>query len=103
MRAVVGQTLASVTDATTVIVIRAPGDDLEITCGGVPMVDPKTGPAAEFVAPDPAFVQGTQLGKRYEDDAATVEVLCTKSGTSSLAVNGHPLLVKRAKPLPASD
>lgn len=103
MRAVVGQTLTSVTDGTTVIVIRAPHDDVEITCGGAPMVDPKTGPSAEPVSPDPAFVQGTQLGKRYEDGTATLEVLCTKAGTSSLAVNGHPLLVKRAKPLPASD
>ena len=103
MRAVVGQTLASVTDATTVIVIRAPRDDVDITCGGVSMVDAKAGGPTELASPDPAFAQGTQLGKRYEDGAAAIELLCTKAGTSSLAVNGEPLLVKSAKPLPASD
>lgn len=103
MRAVVGQTLSSVTDATAVIVVRAPGEDVEIICGGQPMIDVKAGPPVERVPADPAFAQGTQLGKRYENAAATIELLCTKGGTSSLAVDGEILAIKSAKPLPASD
>jgi hypothetical protein len=103
VRAVVGQMLTSVTDTTTVIVVRTSGEDADITCGGVPMVDARTGAVAEQVPADPAFADGTLLGKRYEDAAGTIELLCTKAGTSSVALNGEPLAVKSAKPLPASD
>jgi hypothetical protein len=101
-RVAVGQTLNSVTDTTTVIVVREPGEDVDITCGGAAMVDAR-GAAAEHVPTDPAFASGTLLGKRYENVAATIELLCTKGGPSSLAVDGEPLVVKSAKPLPASD
>jgi hypothetical protein len=103
MHAVVGQTLSSVTDTTAVIVVRAPGADVEITCGGKPMVDQKAGAPLELIPADPAFAQATKLGKRYENAAATIELLCTKGGTSSLAVDGEILAIKSAKPLPASD
>jgi hypothetical protein len=103
MRAVVGQTLTSVTDTTTVIVVRAPGEDVDITCGGAPMADARTGTRPAQVPADPALTDGTMLGKRYEDAAGTIELLCTKAGTSSLALDGEPLAVKSAKPLPASD
>jgi hypothetical protein len=99
----VGQTLRSVTDTTTVIVVRASADDVAITCGGAPMIDHRAGEAAGLVPADPAFASGTLLGKRYEDGAATIELLCTKGGPSSLAVNGELLMIKSAKPLPASD
>jgi hypothetical protein len=102
-RVAVGQRLSSVTDTTTVIVVRAPGEDVDIRCGGAAMVDTHDGSAAEQVPPDPEFASGTLLGKRYENAAATIELLCTKGGPSSLAVNGEPLVVKSAKPLPASD
>ena len=101
MRPQVGQALRSVTDSTTVIVVRAPGEDIELTCGGVAMVDAKDDAPAQPAHPD--HVGATLLGKRYEDAAATLEVLCTKGGTSALAVNGVRLMVKTAKPLPASD
>jgi hypothetical protein len=103
VRAVVGQTLSSVTDTTGVVVVRAPGGDVEITCGGKPMVSVKAGTPVERVPADPAFAQGTKLGKRYENAAGTIELLCTKGGTSSLAVDGEILTIKAAKPLPASD
>jgi hypothetical protein len=99
----VGQTLRSVTDTTTVIVVRGPAEDVEITCGGAAMVDSRTGAAAAQLPADPSFAAGTLLGKRYEDGAATIELLCTKAGPSSLAVNGELLVIKAAKPLPASD
>ncbi|WP_194829860.1 hypothetical protein [Nocardia sp. XZ_19_231] len=103
MKPHVGQTLASTVDTTTVIVVRWPeGSDLDITCGGAAMIDPK---ATEPVATDldPSQSAGTQLGKRYASDELGVELLCTKAGQGTLAVEGTALPLKSAKPLPASD
>jgi len=94
--------LSSAVDATTVIVVRAPDGDVSVTCGGVEMYDPKAGEAPQGTA-DPAQSTGTQLGKRYTDDADTIELLCTKAGSGTLALDGAELTVKAAKPLPSSD
>ena len=72
-----------------------------LTCGGVPM-SPAGEPAAAAEA-DPAQLGGTQIGKRYTDAADTIQVLCTKAGKGTLALDGHPLAIQAAKPLPASD
>lgn len=50
---------------------------------------------------DPAFADGSTMGKRYVDGDA--EVLVTKAGAGSLSVGATPLTLKEAKPLPASD
>ena len=59
--------------------------------------EPGLAPAA-----DPA--EGTQIGKRYtlSGDAA-LELLVTKPGKYGLSIDGTPLVLKEAKPLPASD
>jgi len=44
-----------------------------------------------------------QIGKRYVDDVAGVEVLCVKAGAGPLTFAGRELTIKAAKPLPASD
>jgi hypothetical protein len=101
MKVRIGQSLASATDTTTVVVVRAPETDVDLTCGGLPMA---TSPSD--VSPGPAAVgegTGTQLGKRYEDQGQSLELLCTKAGTSTLAVGGAPMSLKAAKPLPATD
>ncbi|WP_330255193.1 hypothetical protein OG874_11950 [Nocardia sp. NBC_00565] len=103
MKPSVGQMLASTVDATTVIVVRWPDDDLEITCGGAAMVDAKGPEAGTTGTADPEQMDGSQLGKRYADDERGVELLCTKAGQGTLALNGVPLPLKGAKPLPASD
>lgn len=103
MKPRVGQTLASTIDATTVIVVRCSQDDLQITCGGAAMIDPHGAAGGTTGVADPAQMDGTQLGKRYADDELGVELLCTKAGQGTLAVNGVPLPLKNAKPLPASD
>jgi hypothetical protein len=96
-----GQQLVSAVDSTAVIVIRAPAAECTLTCGGVAMADPaEPVPAAE---PDPSLMGGTQIGKRYVDEADTIQVLCTKAGTGTLALDGKPLLIQAARPLPASD
>lgn len=102
MRASIGQTLTSAVDATTVVVVRWPDAELDLTCGGVAMLEAKD-PAAGSGSPAPDQSAGSQLGKRYVDAAGAVELLCTKAGTGTLAVNGEPLTIKSAQPLPASD
>jgi hypothetical protein len=101
MKLKVGQTLASVTDATTVIVVRSGQNEVSLTCGGAEMTDP--GIDAERHAISDGADGGTQLGKRYVDEADTLELLCTKNGQGTLAVDGSPLGVKSAKALPSSD
>jgi hypothetical protein len=93
-----GTKLKSVVCDTEVMVIRA--SDAVVECGGKPMVDERP---AERAAIDPAFAEGTKMGKRYVDAAGTLELLCVKAGQGSLAVNGVALQTKDAKPLPSSD
>jgi len=96
-----GQQLVSAVDGTAVIVIKAPATEGTVTCGGVAMA--LAGEAVTAAEPDPALMGGTQLGKRYVDDADTIQVLCTKAGSGTLALDGRPLVIQAAKPLPASD
>ncbi len=98
-----GSRLRSQVCDTQVIVVRT-GDSLDdLRCGGAPMValdaNAETGGAP---VPDPELCGGTVMGKRYVDDAAA-EVLVTKAGAGTLSVGSTPLVLKEAKPLPASD
>jgi hypothetical protein len=93
-----GQRLRSVACDTTVIIVRTPDDDVDLRCGGHPMVPIGTdAPAAEPVgdAPPPA------MGKRYEH--AGVELLCTKAGVGGLTVGSVAVAPKQAAALPTSD
>jgi hypothetical protein len=93
-----GTKLKSAVCDTEVMVIR--GTDAVVECGGAPMVEER--PAAS-AAIDPAFAAGSQMGKRYVDEAGTVELLCVKPGKGSLAIAGVALNTKDAKSLPSSD
>lgn len=93
-----GTKLKSVVCDTEVMVIRA--GEGTVACGGAPMADDRP---AERGAIDPAFAEGTRMGKRYVDAAATLELLCVKQGAGSLSLDGVALTTKDAKPLPASD
>lgn len=97
----VGAALASAVDATQVIITKAPTGDVELTCGGVPMV--VKGSEAPEATADPALQGGTLLGKRYVDAGDTIEVLVTKPGEGSLALGGEVLVQAGAKTLPSSD
>ena len=46
---------------------------------------------------------GVQVGKRYFDEDTGLEVLGSKPGAGSLAMDGRPLKPKEAKALPSSD
>src|SRR3954470_10990971 len=99
MKLNVGLALYSAVDSTAVIVVRAPETEVTITCGDAEMTTDK--PADDATAAPTQ--DGTLLGKRYADEELGLELLCTKAGAGALAVNGTPLEIKQAKPLPASD
>src|SRR4051812_14152734 len=97
-----GTKLHSAVCETQVVLVRAPKDDVELGCGGAPLLaDGEDAPAG--AALDDALAGGTLIGKRYADEEAGVELLCTKAGQGTLTCNGTPLPQKGAKPLPASD
>ncbi|MFF4767345.1 hypothetical protein ACFY1V_12605 [Streptomyces sp. NPDC001255] len=86
---------------TEVIVIRGTGE-AEIRCGGHALVD-VTAATATGLSPDPGFLEGSVLGKRYTDAEGSLELLVTKGGKGSLSLGDTPLTVKSPKPLPSSD
>jgi hypothetical protein len=97
-----GARLRSQVCPTEVVVVKAPTGELALACGGHPMILASETPAAGL-APADGEQAGTQLGKRYTDEAATLELLVTKPGSGTLGLGGEPLVLKQAKPLPASD
>lgn len=100
MRLRLGQTLKSAVDATSVVVIRSPQEDVTLTCGGHEMTEEPGEPVQAMDGCDgPRFL----LGKRYALDGMEIELLCTKGGEHPVAVDGVALREKSAKPLPASD
>jgi hypothetical protein len=97
-----GARLRSQVDATELVVVRPLPGEVELTCGGHPMIDVKAEPTPGLTAKDGAN-EGTQLGKRYTLADSDLEVLVTKPGSGTLAVGDQPLVLKEARPLPASD
>lgn len=102
MQAKVGSRLRSAVCATEVIVVRSSGDDLDIRCGGHPLLAPGESSDPDGV-PSVGFDSGSVLGKRYSDEAGGVEVLVTKPGAGSLSIGNAVLALKEAKALPSSD
>jgi hypothetical protein len=79
-----GARLFSAVRSTEIIVVKAPSGEADITIGGAPPVASAAERKGGAVA---AGHGGAAMGKRYVDDAGTIEVL----------------QLKEAKPLPASD
>ena len=97
-----GSRLRSAVCDTEVMVVMAPQGDADVTCGGAPMVELGGDvPAGQAISDDAA--EGTQIGKRYCNEAGDLELLCTKPGKGSLGSGGTLLAIKGAKPLPSSD
>jgi hypothetical protein len=88
--------------ATEFIVVRPLPVDIDLTCGGHPVIDLKAEPAPGLWLKAGADT-GSALGKRYTDVSGELELLVTKPGQGTLALGGEPLMLKTAKPLPASD
>ena len=96
-----GSRLKSAVCSSELMVVVAPEGDVNLTCGGAPVVELTADAAGGDVDPD--HKTGTQMGKRYTNEAGDIEILCTKPGEGSLAVDGTALEIKGAKPLPSSD
>ncbi len=98
-----GKRLRSPNSACEVIVIR--GASGALMCADAEMLE--GGIASEASPADGAHAvkdgNAIQLGKRYVDDEAGLEVLCVKPGAGPLTLGGRELTVKAAKSLPASD
>ena len=95
-----GARLKSTVCDTEIMVIAAPGGEVDLTCGGAPMNPDGAGNGGAVHAD---FAAGTTLGKRYTDGEGNLEVLCVKAGAGSLAVGGAPLKLKETKKLPKTD
>lgn len=96
-----GARLKSTVCDTQVMVIAAPQGELALTCGGAPLADVAAQITKGTLNPD--HKNGTQIGKRYVNADGKLELLCTKPGQGSLALDGAALKLKEAKALPSSD
>ena len=95
-----GARFQSTVCTTEVMVVKGAGE-IDLTCGGAAMVPSGTGEISG--SPAEGADGGTQLGKRYGNGDATIELLATKAGDGSLAVGDEALDLAQAKTLPASD
>lgn len=102
MIAKAGLRLSSAVCDTEVIVIKAPKEDVDLRCGGEPMVG-LADASGRRGAPAAPHDNGTLIGKRYALADPALEVLCTKPGTGSLSIGDDALPAKEASPLPSSD
>ena len=97
-----GSRWKSAVDSTEVVVVRPPKGAVSIECGGHAMV-PLGSEVPAGLEISPAFSAGTSVGKRYVEAESGIELLGSKAGPGSLSVDGRPVDLKDAKPLPASD
>jgi hypothetical protein len=98
-----GQRLRSQVCSTEVIVVRLPSGEIDLRCGGTSMVAVGS-EVAEGQSPQAGLDTGSQLGKRYTSESDdTLEILVTKAGAGTLSDGSVVLVLKEAKPLPASD
>lgn len=96
-----GSRWQSVACSGEVVIVKAPATAVTLTIGGAEAV--ASGSADRSASPKAGHDAGTQVGKRYEDTNSGLEVLCTKAGEGSIAVDGIVLEVKGAQALPSSD
>lgn len=93
-----GLKLKSSASTAQFIVIRAPGEDVDLTCGGALLV------AAAGAHPDEGEGgQDLRVGKRYSNASGDLELLCTHSGLGPVQLAGQDLSIKAAQALPSSD
>lgn len=97
-----GTRLRSAVCDTQIIVVRAPdGTDVDVRCGGEPMValDQPVPPVQQPAA----GACGTAIGKRYRHAPLGLEVMCTRAGAGDLSVGADLLDMEDARALPSSD
>jgi hypothetical protein len=84
------------------IVVKSSAPTVELTIGGHVALLSADGRDAALVVAE-GHGEGAAMGKRYVDQAGSLELLCTKAGAGVPALDGELLVIKDAKPLPASD
>ena len=97
---VTGQRLRSAVCSTEIMVVSAPKEDIELSCGGAPMAENGDGSSGSV---DANYAEGTTIGKRYVDESGDLEVLCVKPGDGSLSLGEAALTIKESKKLPKTD
>ena len=97
-----GQRLRSQVCETQIIIVHPADADVDLQCGGSPMVDLNSSDRLDS-APQEGLAGGNEMGKRYIAEGSSLEVLVTKAGAGTLAVSDNPLVTKEVKPLPSSD
>jgi hypothetical protein len=102
MKLVPGDRLRGAADSTEVIVVRPANDEVDLRCGGHPMLELNAAPPSDITI-DAAYRDGTQLGKRYVHEVSGLELLCTSAGDGTLSVGMDVLALKTSKALPSSD
>jgi hypothetical protein len=98
----VGMRLSSQVCSTQAIVVRAPGVELDVSCGGQPMVSTSL-PGQPPLVGDPDTKDPSLLGKRYGRPAGDLELLIVRAGDFAIAVEGDRLVEQQSKQLPSSD
>ena len=95
-----GSRWASQVCSTEVVVVRTSTKPVSLECGGHPMA-PVGEDGAAGLTLDPAFAEGSLIGKRFADPDSGLELLVTKAGEGSLAVDGisHPAQGGQAAPV----
>lgn len=97
-----GMKLYSATCDAEFVVVRAGTGSADLGCGGAPL-STEAVVADARTEPDTALGDGALVGKRYADDEVGLELLCSRGGAGAPTLDGAPLGLKGAKPLPASD
>jgi hypothetical protein len=95
-----GTRLKSAVCDTQVMVIKSDGGEHDLRCGGAEVIEANAEGSGDL---DPAFSEGSMMGKRYVNEGETIELLCTKGGKGSLSLDGVAIQPKQAKALPTSD
>jgi len=94
-----GSRLKSVVCEAEVMVVKC-ASDADLTCGGSVMTADGT-QSPEAANADQ--MHGCVIGKRYVNQAESIEVLCVKSGDGSLYFDAEELMTKDTKKLPSTD
>ena len=96
-----GMKLRSAVCSAEFVVVRGPGADIDLACGGSPLLTDDGVVASGEIDVD--LSSGSELGKRYVIEDVGIELLCTRAGGGTPTCDGHILELKGAKPLPSSD
>ncbi|HEY2331531.1 MAG TPA: hypothetical protein VGH94_06400 [Acidimicrobiales bacterium] len=99
--------MRSTVSSVEVMIVRTPPLDVDLRCGGHPMIPSARGPSGPPGADpwfdrsqrpdppggtvDPDFDGQSEAGNRYIADIAQVEVLCTRAGRGILSVGDDPM------------